>query len=358
MSGPTPEAAGAGRRGADWVVAIFGATGAVGRIMIERLEASAIGVRELRLLASPRSAGQALPFRGRALAVEPVRAEAFDGVDVALFSAGGEASGTWAPIACERGAAVVDNSSRWRMDPAVPLIVPEVNRHALAARRTVTERGVRGALIANPNCSTIQLVVALSPLRRRFGLRRVFVATYQSASGRGQTGLAALADERRTGTPAQNGAFPAQLLGNVLPQVDHLLEDGWSREEEKTLLETRKILDLPDLWVHTTCARVPVDVGHSEAVYLECECEVDPAAARAALRAGDGVMLVEEDAVPPWPTALSTAGTDPVWVGRVRADRSDRRGLHLWIVADNLRKGAATNAVQIVECWWAAEVVR
>lgn len=338
-----------------YAVAIFGATGAVGRTMIERLETSPIGVRELRLLASPRSEGTVLAFRGEPVVVREVQAESFDRVDVALFSAGGAASGIWAPIACARGAAVIDNSSRWRMDPAVPLIVPEVNRQALPSRRRTGADGTRGTLIANPNCSTIQLVVALEPLRRRFGLRRVFVATYQSASGRGETGRAALEEERRTGAPASNGAFPGPLLGNVLPQVDAILDDGWTREEEKTLLETRKILGQPELWVHTTCARVPVDVAHSEAVFIECVDEVDLEEARRALRTAEGVVLVEGTGHPPYPTALGAAGTDMVWVGRLRTDRSDPRGLHLWVVADNLRKGAATNALQIAECWWADE---
>jgi len=210
------------------------------------------------------------------------------------------------------------------------------------------------ALVANPNCSTIQLVVAVQAVRLAFGLRRIFVATYQSASGAGQKGIDALDAERRGGEAAR-AVFPARLFGNVVPQVDVILEDGWTREEEKTLRETRRILDLPELPVHGACVRVPVDVGHSEAVYVETERPVDVEEAKAALRAFPGIVLVESEAEPPYPTALQAAGTDPVWVGRVRADRSEPRGLHLWVVADNLRKGAATNAVQIAEAWWIRE---
>jgi aspartate-semialdehyde dehydrogenase len=338
-----------------WRVAILGATGMVGRTMVTRLASSSIRVQELVLLASPRSAGKTLNFRGEHIPVQAVSAELFRGIDLALFSAGAAASGEWAPIACAAGAAVVDNSSRWRIDPAVPLVVPEVNAHALPPRRAARENGgAQGALIANPNCATIQLVVALEPIRRAFGLERVVLATYQSASGKGQTGLKALAEERTEGR-ARSTAFPAPLLGNVIPQCDILLDDGYTREEEKTILETRKILGTPGLAVHPTCVRVPVDVGHAEAVYLETSRPTTAAAVRAVLAVAPGIVLVGDSEAPPFPTPLATAGTDPVWVGRVRADRCEPRGLHLWIVADNLRKGAATNAVQIAEAWWERE---
>jgi aspartate-semialdehyde dehydrogenase len=328
-----------------WTVAVLGATGAVGRTMLSCLETSALSVRELRALASPRSAGAALSFRGRPVVVEAVGPRSFEGVDLALFSAGGAASGEWAPIARDLGAWVVDNSSRWRMDPAVPLVVPEVNPQAIPERR---------ALIANPNCSTIQLVVALEPLRKRFGLRRVVVSTYQSASGKGQTGLRALQEERRDGT-ASASVFPGRLLDNVLPQCDVFLEDGYTREEEKMILEARKIFDLPELAVHPTCVRVPVEVSHSEAVYLETERPVSLGEAREALGAAPGIRLLDDPEASLFPTPLNAAGTDPVWVGRIRVDRSDPRGLYLWVVADNLRKGAALNAVQIAELLWERE---
>ena len=337
-----------------WRVAILGATGMVGRTMVARLASSSIRVRELVLLASPRSAGAVLSFRGEDVLVQSVSADLFRGTDLALFSAGAAASGEWAPVACAAGAAVVDNSSRWRMDAAVPLVVPDVNAEALPPRRAArADGGAQGALIANPNCATIQLVVALEPIRRAFGLERVVLATYQSASGKGQTGLMSLAEER-AGRP-RTAAFSAPLLGNVIPQCDIFLDDGYTREEEKTILETRKILGMPDLPVHPTCVRVPVDVGHAEAVYLETTRPATAAAARAVLAAAPGIVLVGDSETPPFPTPLTTAGTDPVWVGRVRTDRCQPCGLHLWVVADNLRKGAATNAVQIAEAWWERE---
>jgi aspartate-semialdehyde dehydrogenase len=338
-----------------WRVAILGATGMVGRTMLTCLASSSIRVREVVLLASPRSAGTVLTFRGEDISVQAVSAELFRGIDLALFSAGAAASGEWAPIACAAGAGVVDNSSRWRMDPAVPLVVPEVNAHVLPPRRAARkDGGTQGALIANPNCSTIQLVVALEPIRRAFGLERVVLATYQSASGRGQTGLRALEEERVRGH-ARSNTFPAPLLGNVIPQCDVLLDDGYTREEEKTILETRKILGLPELAVHPTCVRVPVDVSHAEAVYLETMRPATAAEARAVLAGAPGIVLVGESETPPFPTPLAATGTDAVWVGRVRSDRCEPRGLHLWVVADNLRKGAATNAVQIAELWWERE---
>jgi aspartate-semialdehyde dehydrogenase len=337
-----------------WRVAILGATGMVGRTMVTRLASSSIRVRELVLLASPRSARMVLKFRGEDVSVQAVSEALFCGIDLALFSAGAAASGEWAPVACAAGAAVVDNSSRWRMDPAVPLVVPEVNAQVLPPRRAAREDGgAQGALIANPNCATIQLVVALEPIRRAFGLERVVLATYQSASGKGQTGLKALAEER-AGRPG-TGAFSAPLLGNVIPQCDVFLDDGYTREEEKTILETRKILGMPGLPVHPTCVRVPVDVGHAEAVYLETTRPATAAAVRAVLAAAPGIVLVGDSEAPPFPTPLTAAGTDPVWIGRVRSDRCEPCGLHLWVVADNLRKGAATNAVQIAESWWERE---
>lgn len=338
-----------------WRVAVLGATGMVGRTMLTRLESSSIRVAEVVPLASPRSAGMTLTFRGEDVAVRTVSEAVFHGVDLALFSAGAAASGEWAPRACAAGAGVVDNSSRWRMDPAVPLMVPEVNASALPPRRLARDDGgAQGALIANPNCATIQLVVALEPIRLAFGLERVFLATYQSASGKGQTGIQALREERATGR-AHTTAFPTPLLGNVIPQCDIFLDDGYTREEEKTILETRKILGMPGLAVHPTCVRVPVEIGHAEAVYIETTRPASAAAARAVLAGAPGVVLVADSETPPFPTPLAVAGTDPVWVGRVRADRCNPCGLHLWVVADNLRKGAATNAVQIAEAWWERE---
>jgi aspartate-semialdehyde dehydrogenase len=343
-----------------WRVAVLGATGAVGRTMVRCLEESSITASEVRALASPRSSGQEVPYRGATLIVQAVEESSFDGIDLALFSAGAAASGAWAPVACRAGAWVVDNSSRWRMDPAVPLIVPEVNWHHLGldagsaaqtgegpSRRATAKR----RLIANPNCSTIQLVVALAPLQARFGLRRVVISTYQAASGKGQKGLQALIDERNKGC-ALTPVFSGRLLDNVLPQCDVFLEDGYTREEEKMIGETRKILGLPGLAVHPTCVRVPVDVAHSESVYVETERPASVALVREILAASPGIRLLDDPANESFPTPLAAAGTDPVWVGRVRQDRCDPCGLYLWIVADNLRKGAALNAVQIAQRLW------
>jgi aspartate-semialdehyde dehydrogenase len=323
-----------------WRVVILGATGAVGRTMLTCLEQSDLPVSEVRALCSPRGSGTKLTFREREVIAAEVGPRSFEGCDLALFSAGAAASGDWAPRAVEAGAWVVDNSSRWRMDPEVPLIVPEVNPSALP------EAGPR--IIANPNCSTIQLVVALEPIRARFGLSRVVVSTYQSASGTGQKGIRVLEEERRHGR-AETRLFPGTLLGNCLPQCDRFLEDGYTNEEQKMVQETRKILGLPELHVHPTCVRVPVEVSHSEAVFLETKWACTADEARETLAGAPGVRLLDEPALSLFPTPLEAAGTDPVWVGRVRKDRDDPCGLYLWVVADNLRKGAALNAVQIAE---------
>jgi aspartate-semialdehyde dehydrogenase len=328
-----------------WRVAVLGATGAVGRTMLECLRNSSVEVEEVRALASSRSAGTRLPFGATELIVREACAGAFDGIDLALFSAGASASRGWAPVATGLGAWVVDNSSCWRMDPGVPLVVPEVNASEIPERR---------ALIANPNCSTIQLVVVLAPLHRRFGLLRVVVATYQSASGKGQTGLRALTEERICGR-ASSEVFPGPLLGNVLPHCDAMLEDGYTREEEKMLHEARKILGLPELAVHPTCVRVPVDVAHCEAVFVQTARPVTTREAEEVLAGAPGIRLLPSGR---YPTPLAAAGTDPVWVGRLRADRCDPRGLSFWVVADNLRKGAALNAVQIAELLYRREAGR
>lgn len=343
-----------------WNVVILGATGAVGRILRTCLESSAIEVGALRLLATPRSAGLRLPFRGRDVEVEAVTPGAFAGVNLALFSAGAGASGDWAPVARANGAWVVDNSSRFRMDPGVPLVVPEVNAATIPAEP---------ALIANPNCSTIQMVTVLAPIAQRWGLRRVVVATYQAVSGTGEKGVAALTREferaNAAGASSASSLFGAAddpppagspyahpVLGNVVPQCDVFLADGFTREEEKMIEETRKILGLPGLPVAPTCVRVPVVTGHSEAVYIETEQVASPEEVRALLAASPGVVLLDDPAASVYPLPRRAAGTDPVWVGRIRRDRGIPEGLHLWIVADNLRKGAALNAVQIAELLW------
>jgi aspartate-semialdehyde dehydrogenase len=319
-------------------VALLGATGAVGRTMLQVLAERKFPVDRLTLLASPRSKGRSLRWGGRDWACTVAEPGAFRGVDFALFSAGADRSREWGPRAAEEGAIVVDNSSAWRMDPQVPLVVPEVNGDAARER----PKGI----IANPNCSTIQMVVALEAVRQAAGLTRVVATTYQSVSGAGETGRAALRDELLGNRPEES-PFARQISGNVIPQIGDLDGEGWTGEERKMILETRKILGLPDLSVAATCVRVPVEVGHSVQVMVETERELSVDEARAALAAFPGVV-VENDAAR-YPTPLETAGRDEVFVGRIRRDPYLPRTLHLWVVADNLRKGAATNAVQIVE---------
>ncbi|MBI4544881.1 MAG: aspartate-semialdehyde dehydrogenase [Gemmatimonadetes bacterium] len=318
-------------------VAILGATGAVGRTMLQVLEERGFPAEEIVPLASPSSRGALLPWRGRQWAVEAPAPGVFHGCALALFSAGAARSREWAPRAVDEGAAVVDNTSAWRMHPEVPLVVPEVN----AARIAERPRGI----VANPNCVVIQLVIALEALRRAAGLRRVVASTYQSVSGAGQTGIRALRAEL-AGLPATETPFAAPIAGNVIPAIGAPAAGGWTEEEEKIRNESRKILDLPELAVSATCVRVPVEVGHAVAVTAETEQALSVAAARAALATAAGVDLLPEGqhALP-----RDVAGTDAVRVTRLRADPDLPRVLHFWVVADNLRKGAATNAVQIGE---------
>jgi aspartate-semialdehyde dehydrogenase len=319
-------------------IALLGATGAVGRTMLQVLAERKLPVDRLTLLASPRSKGRSLRWGGRDWACSVAEPGVFRGVDFALFSAGGDRSKEWAPIAAAEGAIVVDNSSAWRMDPQVPLVVPEVNADAARDR----PKGI----IANPNCSTIQMVVALEAVRRAAGLTRVVATTYQSVSGAGETGRSALRDEL-LGTRPEESPFARQISGNVIPQIGDFDDEGWTGEERKMINETRKILGLPDLAVAATCVRVPVEVGHSVQVMVETERELSVDEAREALAAFPGVIA--EDGANRYPTPLETAGRDEVFVGRIRKDPYLPRTLHLWVVSDNLRKGAATNAVQIVE---------
>jgi aspartate-semialdehyde dehydrogenase len=324
--------------GAPVNVAILGATGAVGRTMLRVLEERRVAVDRLTLLASPRSAGEAVFWRGARWTVEVPAPGCFRGVDVALFSAGAERARAWGPRAAEEGAVVVDNSSAWRMDPQVPLVVPEVNAAAAAER----PRGI----VANPNCSTIQMVVALEALRRAAGLARVTATTFQSVSGAGETGREALRREL-AGEAAPDSPIARPIAGNAVPRIGDFDAEGWTGEERKMMLETRKILSLPDLPVSATCVRVPVDVGHAVQVAVETERELSAAEAARALAAFPGIRLHADPA--DFPTPLEVAGLDEVHVGRLRADPYLPRVLHLWVVADNLRKGAATNAVQILE---------
>jgi aspartate-semialdehyde dehydrogenase len=317
-------------------VAVLGATGAVGRTMLRVLEERRFPADELVLLASERSAGETLRCQDRDWKVQAVTAGAFRNCDVALFSAGAARSREWGPVAAEAGAIVIDNSSAWRMDPQVPLVVPEVN----GRRAADPPKGI----IANPNCATIQLVVAVEALRRAAGLKRVLATTFQSVSGAGNKGIAAL-DAELGGSSSQESPFIAPIAHNVLPYIGSRDGDGWNEEEEKIRLETRKILELPDLPVAATCVRVPVRVGHSISATVETERAISLDSINEAFRAMDNlVYCAEKDPLP-----VHAAGQDSVYVGHVRIDRDLPNTLHMWVVADNLRKGAATNAVQIAE---------
>ncbi len=311
--------------------------------MVRVLEERAYPLAELVLLSTQRSAGRRVPFRGASLEVREAAPDSFCDIDLALFSAGADASRAWAPIARAAGATVIDNSQAFRLADDVPLVVPEVNPEALAGHP---------GLIANPNCSTIQLVLALAPLHAAYGLERVIVSTYQSVSGTGAEALDELdaqVDADRAARPAEARIYPHPIAFNVLPHVDDALPDGSCREEMKLLWESRKILGLPELRLAATTVRVPVRVAHSEAVALEFTRRPDPAEARAILARAPGVAVVDEPLLHRYPTPLLAAGRDEALVGRIRRDPSHERGLLLFIACDNLRKGAALNAVQIAE---------
>jgi aspartate-semialdehyde dehydrogenase len=324
-------------------VAVVGATGVVGRTMIQVLSERHFPVGELRLLASGRSAGSTVSADGRTVTVGEATPEAFEGVDIALFSAGGDVSRQLAPEAAARGATVIDNSNAWRMDPKVPLIVSQVN----------PEDGEwHEGIVANPNCSTMQLVPVLMALRDRVGLERVIVDTYQSVSGTGAEALAELETQIRAhvgGEPKVASVYPHPIAFNALPEIDVFLDNGYTREEWKIVTESRKILHLPDLRVSCTAVRVPVFVSHSEAVHVETTRRITPDEARRAFAAVPGVVVVDNPQNHEYPLATQAAGKDEIFVGRVRTDPSVGRGLAFWVVSDNLRKGAATNAVEIAE---------
>lgn len=346
-------------------VAVVGATGAVGSEMIRVLEQRQFPVQRIAFLASERSAGKRLRFRGRAYTVQRLTAEAFSGIDVALFSAGAARSLEFAPAAVQRGAVVVDNSSAFRMDPQVPLVVPEVNPGAIRRHR---------GIIANPNCSTIILVVALKPLHDAARIARCIVTTFQSVSGAGAKAMHQLVTEtgslmRRLKVHADASAarslvqfdphvapslatariLPSQIAWNVIPQIDQFADDGYTKEEWKMVRETRKIMELPDLPVLATCVRVPVLVGHAESVAAVFERPLSPDDAREMLRHQPGLRVIDVPSKGRYPMPVDCAGRDEVLVGRIRRDPTVPHGLAFWVVGDNLRKGAATNAVQIAE---------
>lgn len=326
-------------------VAVAGATGAVGQMMIKVLEERAFPVSQIRLLASERSEGKELVFKGEKVRVQRLDHNSFDGVEVALFSAGGDRSLSFAPSAAKAGAVVIDNSSAWRMDPEVPLVVPEVNPHAIAHYKN---KGI----IANPNCSTIQMVVALKPLHDYAEIKRIVVSTYQAVSGTGQKAIAELEGQVKSwanGQPMKNAVYPHRIAFNCLPHIDSFLENGYTKEEMKMVNETRKILESDEIKVAATTVRVPVFYGHSEAVNVEFKRKLSPQKARELLVNAPGVRLVDDPKANKYPMAIEAAGQDLTLVGRIREDLSCENGLVMWIVADNIRKGAATNAVQIAE---------
>lgn len=326
-----------------YVLAVVGATGAVGREMLLMLEDLDLPLKDVKLLASARSAGLEVPFRGKELIVEELTQDSFAGVDVALFSAGGARSKEYAQAAVDAGAIVVDNSSAFRMDPKVPLVVPEVNAEALDGHN---------GIIANPNCSTIQMMLPLKALEDAVGLERVIVSTYQSASGAGQAGIDELWAQTRSyieKRPVENKVFAKPLPFDVLPQIGDFEPSGYTTEEEKMFYESRKILGLPQLAVSATCARVPVLRGHLESVSVDLKEELSVDAAREALENFPGIEVVDDPATMDYPTAHACVGHRETYVGRIRADHVLPKTLHFWIACDNLWKGAAWNAVQIVE---------
>ncbi len=326
-------------------VAVVGATGAVGTEMLRILEERGFPVGEIRPLASARSAGGTVRFRGEPVEVQELTAESFRGIDIALFSAGGSVSARFAPAAVEAGAVVVDNTSHFRMEPDVPLVVPEVNPHAIAEYK---KRGI----IANPNCSTIQMVVALKPLHDAARIRRVVVSTYQAVSGTGKRAIEELERQSRDVLgfrPAVPEVYPHQIAFNCLPHIDVFLDNAYTKEEMKMVNETKKILEDPSVRVTATTVRVPVFYGHSESVNVEFERPITADQARALLERAPGVVVVDDPADNRYPLPVDAAGKDPVYVGRIRQDDTVDSGLNLWVVADNVRKGAALNAVQIAE---------
>lgn len=327
-------------------VAVVGATGAVGETMLNILHERDFPIGELVPLASERSAGTRVKFGDRSVVTQNLDQYDFDGIDIALFSAGGSVSAVHAPRAAAAGAVVIDNTSQFRYDDDIPLVVAEVNPHAIAR---YTTRGI----IANPNCSTMQMLVALGPIHRAVGITRINVATYQSVSGAGRSGLEELGKQTAqllNFQDVEKSKFPVQIAFNLIPQIDVFMDNGYTKEEMKMVWETQKILEDASIVVNPTAVRVPVFYGHSEAVHIETRDKISEADARKLLVDAPGIVVVDDRVPGGYPTPVThAAGTDPVFVGRIREDISHPRGLNLWVVSDNIRKGAALNAVQIAE---------
>ncbi len=326
-------------------VAVVGATGVVGTEMISTLENRNFPVGELTLLASERSLGKELTFRGKEYPVRVLNDDSFKGIEIGLFSAGGSISERFAPVAAREGCVVIDNTSAFRMEPDIPLVVPEVNPEAIGEYR---KRGI----IANPNCSTIQMVVALKPIHDAVGIRRIVVSTYQAVSGTGKEAIEELVAQTRALLAMEEpeiNVYPHRIAFNCLPHIDVFLENGYTKEEMKMVNETRKILKAPSIAVTATTVRVPVFYGHSESVNIETEKKITADEVRALLSHAPGVAVVDDPATLSYPLASDAAGKDDTFVGRIREDESIPNGINMWIVSDNIRKGAALNAVQIAE---------
>lgn len=326
-------------------VAILGATGVVGKEFLNILQERDFPVGEIRLLASERSAGNTVDFKGVEETVIDVAKESFEGIDIGLFSPGASVSAKYAPIAAKAGCVVIDNTSQFRMDPDVPLVVPEVNPKDIG-------KYTKKNIIANPNCSTIQMVVALKPIHDKYGIKRIVVSTYQSVSGAGKEAMEELSSQVKelfNMREPQVEVFPHRIAFNCLPQIDSFLDNGYTKEEMKMVNETKKIFGDDKVKVTATTVRVPVFVGHSEAVNIETEKPIDPEDVKKLLAKSPGVIVVDDPKEGVYPMPSDVAGQDEVFVGRIRRDDTVENGLNMWIVADNLRKGAALNAVQIAE---------
>lgn len=332
-------------------IAVIGATGAVGKQMIKTLESRNLPIKKLLLLSSARSAGKKITFKNKEYVVQEAKPESFEGIDIALFSAGGSVSKELAPAAVERGAIVIDNTSAFRMAADVPLVVPEVNEQDLLKHN---------GIIANPNCSTIQMVAALEPLRKAYGISKVVVSTYQAVSGAGAAAIAELKEQARDLLegkeiepkilPVGSGENHYQIAFNVIPQIDKFEDNGFTFEEMKMINETKKIMHMPELSVAATCVRLPVETGHSESVYVEIDKDgVSAGDIKDLLSEAPGVVLQDDPDNQVYPMPATSVGRNEVFVGRIRKDLDESKGFHLWIVSDNLLKGAAWNSVQIAE---------
>lgn len=327
----------------EYNVAVVGATGAVGHEMIEILEQRDFPIQELRLLASERSVGIKLSYKGEDLAVQKLAEDSFDGIDIGLFSPGASVSQVFVPHAVKAGTIVIDNTSAFRMEPDVPLVVPEVNPHAIEEHH---------GIIANPNCSTIQMVVALKPIHDAVGIKRIVVSTYQAVSGTGKEAIQELETQTRnifTQRDIVCQVYPHQIAFNCLPHIDVFLENGYTKEEMKMVNETRKILEDNSIGISATTVRVPVFYSHSESVNIETEQKISSEEVRELLSKAPGVEVVDDPQNNLYPLAIEASGEDATFVGRIREDESIENGINMWIVADNLRKGAALNAIQIAE---------